>query len=272
MDDECNLIVQFIGHEQMDIAAYLSRLSIFSEDPVHRGNIIDWKLARQCSAFRYLGHNIPGVKVSQFFNKLKIPDGDAVLDSSSVALSSLCREPELHLFEELVAAGLDVFDEVVCQRFYLIGNIVKDYKTEYHELSHAFYHFYDDYSKQVSRVYDNIKGRPRKRLDDCLSLRGYTAELFPDEFAAYVVEGDKEVMKIVGSDLQKECDDIKAMFLQIRDKSNIVTITGKPDMKFIDTVVLNSIELKKQKAAIREREKSEKKKTRMERRRKPVGS
>jgi hypothetical protein len=35
-----------------------------------------------------------------------------------------------------------------------------------------------------------------KKVEACLSLRGYTPELYVDEFAAYLLENDEEILKI----------------------------------------------------------------------------
>jgi hypothetical protein len=182
------------------LSQYLARISIFSEDAEMKGKIVSWQESIRFKPYAYLGHNIPGKIVSEFFNLVNV---DSLNDS------------EKHLLEQIVNLNLISFEpgcSVLLVEFYLIGYIENDSSSKKHELSHAYYNLNQSYRNSVQQLYDSLSRKELAKVNACLELRGYSSDLYTDEFGAYLLEGDKELLKICPSIKQSTLDAQIAQF------------------------------------------------------------
>jgi hypothetical protein len=177
------LILVISAPNAYTLSQYLARISIFSEDVDKKGQIVSWEEAVKLKPYAYLGHNLPGKTIVDFY--ANIPDNGL-------------NECESHLAQQI--ENLRLFEN---ESFYMIGFLENDPRSKQHELSHAMFNLCSDYKNLVEQLYESIIQSDRKikiKLENCLELRGYSRDLFIDEFGAYLLEGDYDLCKIIGKD------------------------------------------------------------------------
>ena len=180
------LVVQLECSDVSSLRLALTRLSVFSEDQFLQKTVVSWSHASKTRAWSYMGHNVPGEILARFFSKAS-------------GLSKL----EQRILKVLVDSGCLRCNgnEWVCTKsFYVTGFRRGDWATCRHELSHALFHLIPEFRKTCLDLFRDLETKTKSKVEACLRQRGYPEELFCDEFCAYLLEGDKEILKILRSD------------------------------------------------------------------------
>jgi hypothetical protein len=97
------LILVISAPNAYTLSQYLARISIFSEDVDKKGQIVSWEEAVKLKPYAYLGHNLPGKTIVDFY--ANIPDNGL-------------NESESHLSQQI--ENLRLFENEN-ESFYLIG-------------------------------------------------------------------------------------------------------------------------------------------------------
>ena len=193
----------------------------------------------------YVGHNLPDHVVIDFFNHHQ-EQQQRYRDDENFGLSS----HESYLLNSLLSKGLIMkrsypnkkenkkrcsYAYHLVSPFYVIGSVVGDYATKNHEMSHALYRLCLNYRSHVMDLYLTMTDPESTKVEFCLNRRGYVKDLHEDEYGAYVLENDKEMVKLSGI-TPSEINTLKQSFADSQKKiSTIVIDTSSYDADQPDT-------------------------------------
>lgn len=193
------------GSDVKHLSSYLARFSAFLEDREFIGTVLSWEKVASRGSYRYLGHNLPSEGVIQFYNLSRDLNTNerGILD---YLLSNRFVKP-------LKDSRSSQTKYKLVKAFYIIGHLNGDRSTKAHEISHALYRLNSTYKTLIAEMYSCMSEKALKKIHECLTRRGYPAELFEDEFGAYLLEQDSELIKLSKKDLpSKFMNDLQSAF------------------------------------------------------------
>ena len=98
-------------------------------------------------------------------------------------------------FSEEESKVLDFLNSLDPPPEYLLAAIKGDSSTLYHEWAHAQYFLKEPIRQLASQMYNNLPEQLKKIVDHELYMRGYEAQVYVDEFQAYLLESPQDFGK-----------------------------------------------------------------------------
>ena len=78
---------------------------------------------------------------------------------------------------------------------YIIASLIGDQSSLYHEWAHAYYFLNPKFQIFVQEMFDDLPAQIKKVILNDLKMKGYSSNVFLDEFQAYVLENPNEFGK-----------------------------------------------------------------------------
>jgi hypothetical protein len=215
--------------------AALSRIEAYYESSQDTRNYLTLdqaRLARQCQ--NYEAFNFPIDVVKRWLagmEEVHCPDGKPASqegDEDRDLLRSpsrethwwypFCNDQERCLLSYLNRLGIlddvSTSEKVNKAPVYLISTLQDQQSSLRHERLHFLYFFSEEYRTQVKLVYETLSSRALRIIQQDLTMRKYSPDVWVDEFQAYISEDAGEF----GSSVKAECQGISQTLRQYQTR------------------------------------------------------